>query len=102
VSRALLQSFEKRLCGGRRLSMRRLLASAQGLCPLKKAVCVREVDVQSLDLLDEHHDRTPGRSDLFAWVMGQALTPVAKRLDLVFIEGRARRSVRLCLLKAAP
>jgi hypothetical protein len=42
--------------------------------------------VESLDLFNEHQDGAAGRSDLFAPVARQALTPAAERLEFLLIE----------------
>jgi len=42
--------------------------------------------VESLDFFNEHQDGAAGRSDLFAPVARQALTPAAERLQFLLIE----------------
>ena len=42
--------------------------------------------MESLDLFNEHQDGATGRSDLFAPVARQALTPAAERLEFLLIE----------------
>lgn len=42
--------------------------------------------MEPLDLFDEHQDGAAGRSDLFAPVARQALTPTAERLEFLLIE----------------
>ena len=45
-----------------------------------------EIDIQSLDLLDEHRDRPAGGAHLFARIGLKAFSPAPKRLDLLLIE----------------
>jgi hypothetical protein len=52
----------------------------------KKLFRIPEVHVESLDFFNEHQDGAAGRSDLFAPVARQALTPAAERLQFLLTE----------------
>jgi hypothetical protein len=60
----------------------------------KKLRRIPEVHVESLDLFDEHQDGAAGRSDLFARVARQALTPAREGLEFLFIEDCVARCIR--------
>jgi hypothetical protein len=60
----------------------------------KKLRRIPEVHVESLDLFDEHEDGAAGRSDLFARVVRQALTPAVERLEFLLIEDCVARCIR--------
>jgi hypothetical protein len=51
---------------------------------------VPEVDMQSVDLLDQQEDRFPGRADLVARVLRQTRAPAAQLFDLVLVETTAQ------------
>ena len=63
--------------GGRRRLDRRLAGVRAGM---------PEIDVQSLDLLDEHRDRPAGGAHLFPRIGLKAFSPAPECLDLLFIE----------------
>jgi hypothetical protein len=68
------------------LSAPRLLGGVRWLPLSKKLRRIPQIHVESLDLLNEHQDGAAGRSDLFARVTRQALTPAAERLEFLLIE----------------
>lgn len=84
---ALVQPVEERLRGRSALNARCVLAAARGVRLWKKAPRIPEVDVESLDLFDEHQDRAAGGSDLVATVARQALAPAAERLEFLLVQG---------------
>ncbi len=47
--------------------------------------CVRQLDVQLLDFLEEHQDRTTSSGFFLASGSLQALAPTPQRLELVFV-----------------
>ena len=78
------------MCSGSRLSSAEVLI---GLRLWKKLSRIPEVHVESLDLFNEHQDGAAGRSDLFAPVVREALTPAAERLEFLLIEDRIARCI---------
>ncbi|MGN6430701.1 MAG: hypothetical protein ACTHNB_08220 [Gaiellaceae bacterium] len=82
----MLQSLEERVRSRSGLSAPGLLVGVRCLRLWKKLSRVPEVHVEPLDLFDEHQDGAAGRSDLFAPVARQALTPTAERLEFLLIE----------------
>ena len=79
-------SLDERVCSRSGLSAPGLLVAGRGLRLWKKPLRIPEVYVESLDLFNEHQDGAAGRSDLFAPVARQALTPAAERLQFLLIE----------------
>lgn len=76
------------------LSAPGLLGGFRWLLLSKKLRRIPEVHVESLDLFNEHQDGAAGRSDLFARVARQALTPAAERLEFLLIEDCVARCIR--------
>jgi hypothetical protein len=83
----LLQSLGERVRSRSRVSAPGLLVCARWLRLSKKLRRIPKVHVESLDLFNEHQDGAAGRSDLFAPVARQTLTPAAERLEFLLIEG---------------
>jgi hypothetical protein len=63
-----------------------LLVGVRWLFLAKELSRIPEVDVESFDFFDEHQDGAAGRSDLYAPVVRQAVTPPAERLEFLLIE----------------
>ena len=101
VPRPFVQALEKSLRSRSWLGGRCLRVGAWLLLLWKKPRRVPEIDVQSLDLFNEHQDRSAGRSDLFTPVPRQALTPAPERLELLLVEHCLRRPVRQRILLAS-
>jgi hypothetical protein len=83
---ASLQPLEERVRSRSWLSAPGLLVGVRWLRLWKKLSRIPDVHVESLDLFNEHQDGAAGRSDLFAPVARQALTPAAERLEFLLIE----------------
>jgi len=83
----LLQSLEKRVRRRSGLCSGGLLVAARGLGLWIKLFRIPEVDMESFDLFDEHQNCAARRGNLYPFVVGQAVTPTPKRLELVLIEG---------------
>jgi hypothetical protein len=90
----LLQSLGERMRSRSGLSVPGLLGGVRWLRLSKKLRRIPEVHVESLDLFDEHEDGAAGRSDLFARVVRQALTPAVERLEFLLIEDCVARCIR--------
>ena len=60
-----------------------------------------EVDVQELDLLDEHEDGSAGRSNLVSGVLRQPVSPRPEHLELLFVEPRTHPEPRVDPLVSA-
>jgi hypothetical protein len=83
---ASLQPLEERVRSRSWLSAPGLLVGVRWLRLWKKLSRIPQVHVESLDLFNEHQDGAAGRSDLYALVARQALTPSAERLEFLLIE----------------
>jgi hypothetical protein len=75
------------------LSAPGLLGGFRWLRLSKKLRRVPEVHVETLDLFYEHQGGAAGRSDLFAHVARQALTPAAERFEFLLIEDCVARCI---------
>jgi hypothetical protein len=81
-----VQPLEQRVRSRSGLSAPGLLVGVRWLLLWKKLSRIPQVHVESLDLFNEHQDGAAGRSDLFALVARQALTPAAERVDFLLVE----------------